>query len=472
MSATVVTTTAVDNENNAHTGAGDGDMGTLGADPSASPFYALWTDANPVEFNIPVTNLASLTSATLQLDAYDVNPSEVDQIYVNGHFVGNLKQTGGDGTTQATNIVVALSYLVEGNNLVTVYNINVHSDPNAWWFAIADGALITGVGGPVTHGTAVGDYISGDDSGGDNTIRGGGGHDTLDGGGGSGVDTVDYSDKTAAVVLTLAGGTQTAVTVGGAAEDLISRFQGAIGGSGGDTLTGDGNANHLVGNGGDDQLHGAGGNDVLDGGGGNDLFDGGTGSDTADFSGYGINVSVDLSLAGAQGTGAGLGNDTFASIENVQGGSGSDLLRGNSVDNDLYGGHGNDELFPGGTSYLDRLFGGDGIDVLHGEGSPLTTVELHGDAGDDWASFSGISTNVTASLANTTYQPTGASGYVKFFSIENLAGGKGDDTLTGDAAPNDVYGDTGDDHLDGGGERTSSTGRRAATRCKAVTAAT
>jgi hypothetical protein len=63
----------------------------------------------------------------------------------------------------------------------------------------------------VTGGSGA-DRLTGDGS--DNVFRGGGGADVLDGG--AGVDTADYSDKTASVAVTLNGGTNASVTVGGA----------------------------------------------------------------------------------------------------------------------------------------------------------------------------------------------------------------------------------------------------------------
>jgi serralysin len=74
------------------------------------------------------------------------------------------------------------------------------------------------------------------------------------------------------VSVTLNGATNAVVTVGGVAEDTIRNIENLQGGSGNDTLTGDGLANELRGLGGDDVLNGGAGNDVLVGGVGNDQF--------------------------------------------------------------------------------------------------------------------------------------------------------------------------------------------------------
>ena len=54
-------------------------------------------------------------------------------------------------------------------------------------------------------------------------------------------------DKTAAVSVTLNGATNAIVTVGGVAEDTIRNIENVQGGSGNDTLIGDGLANKLCG---------------------------------------------------------------------------------------------------------------------------------------------------------------------------------------------------------------------------------
>ena len=136
----------------------------------------------------------------------------------------------------------------------------------------------------------------------------------------------DYSDKTAAVVVTLNGATNATVTVGGVAEDTIRNIENVIGGSGGDTLTGD--ACQCA--------AGGAGNDVLKGGGGNDVLDGGAGIDTADYSDKTAAVAVTLNGAtNATVTVGGVAEDTIRNIENVIGGSGNDTLTGDGLANVL-----------------------------------------------------------------------------------------------------------------------------------------
>lgn len=121
---------------------------------------------------------------------------------------------------------------------------------------------------------------------GDDNISGGSGNDKIRGGlgkdvinGNIGIDTADYSDKSAAVVVTLAGSQSSTVKIAGVIEDSILNIECLIGGSASDTFVGDLFANQLVGNSGDDNLAGNGGNDNISGGVGNDFMRGGTGSD-------------------------------------------------------------------------------------------------------------------------------------------------------------------------------------------------
>jgi len=131
-------------------------------------------------------------------------------------------------------------------------------------------------------GTAQADNITGNAL--NNTITGDLGADTLNGGagddvflagaapdgldtitGGTGVDTIDYSARTALVIVTLNA------TVGsgevGEGDLLATDMENVIGTDFNDTITGNANANELVGGTGDDTLNGLAGDDVLEGGG-------------------------------------------------------------------------------------------------------------------------------------------------------------------------------------------------------------
>lgn len=145
-----------------------------------------------------------------------------------------------------------------------------------------------------------------------------------------------------------------------------------------DRLSGGGGADIIGGSSGNDTLLGGSGNDILEGGSGNDILNGGIGSDTANFTGK-TALKLDLNLRTAQRTG--YGTDTFISIENVLGGSGNDVVKGNAAANILLGAGGRDRLsgergkdvLSGGIGN-DTLDGGSGNDALHGaQGTDILT---------------------------------------------------------------------------------------------------
>jgi Ca2+-binding RTX toxin-like protein len=149
---------------------------------------------------------------------------------------------------------------------------------------------------------------------------------------------------------------------------VANRFDG---GAGNDTLSGGF---------GDDTLLGAVGNDTLDGGAGNDTLTGGDGADTADFSSATAALTIALDASGnaanvSDGQG---GTDQLSGIENLTGGSGSDVLTGNAAANTLIGGAGNDTLT--GNAGADWLDGGAGNDTLDGGADADTLI---GGAGND-----------------------------------------------------------------------------------------
>lgn len=125
----------------------------------------------------------------------------------------------------------------------------------------------------------------------------------------------------------------------------------------------------LVGTAGADVLRGLEGDDLLMGLGGDDVYDGGEGNDTADLSSASRNGRIDIAQAGAQNTGE--GNDTFISIENVIGGSGSNQIYGTDGRNrlegrggaDLLDGRGGDDVLVGGAG-RDQLIGRAGSDIF------------------------------------------------------------------------------------------------------------
>ena len=128
-------------------------------------------------------------------------------------------------------------------------------------------------------------------------------------------------------------GTATSTQTG---TDTLSGIENVIGGSGSDTITGDGADNILIGSAGIDILSGNGGNDTFIAtiGDGNDTYNGGGGIDMLDLSRTSAAATVSLRNGTASSTQ--IGSDIAYSfrmvshIENVTGGSGDDDLSGDA----------------------------------------------------------------------------------------------------------------------------------------------
>ena len=245
------------------------------------------------------------------------------------------------------------------------------------------GKPATIVGSGAVRGTAHADVIV--VAGGDDRVDGGGGNDRICTGGGddqiaggTGSDRVDAGPGADSVE----GGNGSDWVIGGIGRDSLIGNRGndqLFGGAGdrdfvngglGDDGALDGGAgdfDQVIGGVGNDKLFGgAGVGDVLRSDRGGDLVDGGPGAhDTASFAVSGLGgtvlggegVRVDL----AAGSSSQDGEDRLSGIEDVIGTPFSDVIRGDSQVNALYGGGGTDELV--GVGPGDSAFGGLGDDV-------------------------------------------------------------------------------------------------------------
>jgi Ca2+-binding RTX toxin-like protein len=219
-----------------------------------------------------------------------------------------------------------------------------------------------------------------------------------------------------------------------------------------DTLHGGGGNDGLHGGGSFDYLAGDAGNDLLDGGLSGDQLVGGSGRDYADYSKR--TVPIVASLDGAMNDGQAGENDLVASdVEGISGGNGNDTLSGNDSANLLMGGGGNDYLVGFGGD--DELWGGTGSDLLrpgfgqdvvYGGSEPAGAAPKFDTVtyGDRWDSV-----NVSLDgLAND-----GEAGESDNIApdVESATGGSGNDTLTGNQHSNTLTGGLGNDTLDGKG---------------------
>ena len=228
-----------------------------------------------------------------------------------------------------------------------------------------------------------------------------------------------------------------------------------------------------------DEITGSSSSDNVKGEGGNDLIDGGDGVDTAIYSGNYSNYiisEITYNIFSVKDSISTDGTDTIVDINKLQfadrtidvvirgmeiigdetaeeisggdeadrldGAGGNDVLDG-GLGNDLIdGGTGNDELV--GAQGNDFLNGGDGNDELIGGSGDN---ELNGGAGIDAANYSTFFSRLSIDLL--TGRVKGSSTDV-LFAIENIIGGKGNDTITGNAESNEITAGSGNDTVDAG----------------------
>lgn len=281
-----------------------------------------------------------------------------------------------------------------------------------------DDVILGSSGADVIHGLGGNDVIcagAGDDTvvggPGDDTVHGEDGDDSLDEGnvgsgkdgldGGAGRDTVTYAGRTAAVVVTLAGGADD----GGAGEgDDVRGIEVAIGGAGADTLTGTPGDDRLVGNAGNDRLNGGPGADELVGGAGADVLSGGAGDDV------------------------------------LSGGAGNDTLNGENGDDRITEGDSS------GANGADKIDGGNGLDEVSYQGRNAGVIVTLGSGANDGQVGEGDAINQVEAVVGTAHTDalTGSSG------ADRLVGGAGADALTGGGGDDFLVGGTGIDALLGG----------------------
>ncbi len=351
---------------------------------------------------------------------------------------------------------------------------------------LASGSSIENVTGGNGNDTLTGNSLN-------NTLIGNAGNDTLSGGAGNdtyayvantnlgsdtitdsgGIDTISFAGTTADIRLDLSSTAQQAVN----ANLMLTLASGtsienATGGNVNDTLTGNNLNNTLIGNAGNDTFSGGAGNDTFSGGAGSDtyafladtnlgsdtLVDDSSGGNTVSFAGTAAGCAFALSSTAQQTVNPNLkvtlNSDT--AFRNLVGGNGSDSLTGNGLDNSITGNAGNDILSGGpGNDYLN---GGTGDDVYP---FVVDTVQLGSDtitdgSGIDRIDFSNSTVGVTLDLSSTSPQNVSGSNLLTLtlasgYSLENVNGGAGADTLTGNTLNNLLNGGGGgSDTLNGG----------------------
>jgi Ca2+-binding RTX toxin-like protein len=233
-------------------------------------------------------------------------------------------------------------------------------------------------------------------------------------------------------------------------------------GAGDDTVTGSVLGDKIKGGVDDDRIFGGAGNDTLAGGNdpgeiasdGDDHYDGGSDTDEVNYSAMSQAVAVNLALGLAAGVE--IDHDTLVAIENVTGGSGPDVLVGDTKNNALAGGDGADSVF--GSARTDSLDGGAGNDTLDGGGG---ADSLAGGAGSDVYVIDNAKDITDETGGDGTDLVQSAVSYILVAGLEDLellgggaingTGNDGANRLTGNAGANRLDGGEGFDTLEGGG---------------------
>lgn len=235
-----------------------------------------------------------------------------------------------------------------------------------------------------------------------------------------------------------------------------------------DVLVGDSGVNQIDGSLGDDRITGNAGNDSLRGGAGIDILDysketgtlgaqvwldAGVGEEEYAYDTFGDRdvVSGFEVIIGTDRVDNILGN---SAANTIFGGLGDDYYLDGYSGNDLVFGQGGNDLIYGGTGD-DRLSGGDGDDTVNGDagndvfigGATDSAIAVNssgggtdtfdGGTGFDTASYSTTLDGINVDLRLSSGQVTGTEvGTDTLINIDNIVGGLGDDTMTGNGSGN------------------------------------
>ncbi len=388
-------------------------------------------------------------------------------------------------------------------------------------------------GNDTLNGTGAGEYIQDTDGSiynptGDDTVFAGGGDDTILFGDGNDIIYGEDGDDTIGTWYT---GSGTNTLDGGAGNDTIIGGEGddqIIGGTGDDWLSGDYGSDVIYAGDGSDEIWVTDDHEHVVVHGGN----GGTDWDILGFGNYATTQGVDVSFTGPEngtydfvgtttygnftdieqvitteyddtldstassadlltytlggddvvttGSGddtiyAGAGNDTLdggAGDDEIHGDAGSDIFQGSAGNDQLYGGGDNDYFYIEDDEGTDTIDGGDGWDEFNvSQSTGGVTVTFTGneaatydfDATTAGGTFTDIEDIKGSNFADTidasvttdgikTYTYGGDDTVTGGAGDDRIYGGDGDDTISGGAGSDQIYGDADDDTLDGGAD--------------------
>ncbi|MBI9051565.1 MAG: hypothetical protein JEZ00_19230 [Anaerolineaceae bacterium] len=226
------------------------------------------------------------------------------------------------------------------------------------------------------------------------------------------------------------GGSGDDVINGNGGQDLLfgdSGMDTLSGGADNDTLNGGDDADMLSGNAGDDTLNGDAGNDALLGGDGHDTLSGNDGDDN---------------LFGNSG------NDT------LNGDAGNDTLTDEDGNDTLLGGSGDDTFIFTSTivDEVNTANGNQGSNIFRFNAGTLGHYALETESEEDTLDFSAYEQAITIDLSNQAEQEISPNLWLTLTGwFKTLLGTNQNDTITGNQISNELYGNAGDDQIDGQG---------------------
>lgn len=302
--------------------------------------------------------------------------------------------------------------------------------------------ICAGAGDDVVLADDGSDLLFGED--GDDIMVGAAGNDVIDGG--AGYDTVTYQFAPAGVGASLVGGTGS----GGEGEDELRGLEALFGSAYDDTLVGSSGDDTLLGVGGDDQLYGRDGSDVIAGGGGEDLLVGGAGvADVALFTFEQSPVVADLENERATVASE---TDRLLGMEGLLGSPYDDVLRGDSAENVIAGGDGDDVM--DGRGARDQVVYAvprpDPTDPSQLVESGPVRVDLQAGTGSDRSDNSEVEGDKLLSF-ETVDGSDRDDVLIGSNRDDSLLGLGGDDVLNARGGDDGLEGGTGSDRLLGGG---------------------
>ena len=188
---------------------------------------------------------------------------------------------------------------------------------------------------------------------------------------------------------------------------------------------------------------GGAGNDTIIGNTANNVLSGGAGEDSLSYETATAGVHVNLTTTAQQDT-IGAGRDTLSGFERLTGSAYNDTLTGSSASIEIHGGDGNDLITSTGSG-SHGLYGDNGDDwIAPGQGDDW----INGGDGFDTVDYSGAtgSINAATDVANNN---TGNSGFDTIGAVEKIIGSNFNDTLWAFQVGHQVWGGGGNDTLKG-----------------------